>query len=206
MAAIIGCKPGSLSASFLGIPIGLNMKRISSWDSLIDRLLKKMAKWKMKTLSIGGRLTIINSILGNLGNYWCSLFPMPKAVAKVIKAKRRDFLWGIQDNARGIKWVRWERVCAKKIYGGLGVIPIVDSNLTLLAKWPYRFKTEGSATWVQIIKSIHGDDGLFAGQRREKFYKCCWKNILDSLNLFNVFSLNPINRLQVDIGDCILDR
>ena len=88
-----------------------------------------MASWKMNTLSIGGRLTIINSILGNLGNYWCSLFPMPKAVAKCIEAKRRDFFWGIKDSSKGIKWIKWESICTKKEVGGLGVIPILESNI-----------------------------------------------------------------------------
>ncbi|KAL4581186.1 hypothetical protein LXL04_017396 [Taraxacum kok-saghyz] len=148
--AIIGCKPGVLPATFLGIPIGLNMKRITSWNGLVDRIHKKMSNWKMKTLSVGGRLTIVNSILGNLGNYWCSLFPMPKAVAKSIEAKRRDFFWGIKEKSKVIKWVSWDKISKKKKYGGLGVTHIRDSNLTLLAKWPYRFKTENGALWVQV--------------------------------------------------------
>ena len=201
MAAIIGCKPGMFPATFLGIPIGLNMKRISSWNVLLERVKKKMANWKMKTLSIGGRLTIVNSILGNLGSYWCSLFTMPMAVARQIEAKRRNFFWGIKDNSKGIKWISWEKICKKKKFGGLGVIPIIDSNLTLLAKWPYRFKTEIEALWVQIIKSIHGDDGGFTTSSRDKMHNCGWKSILESLSYFDKFSLNPIDCMQVEIGD-----
>ena len=79
--------------------------------------------------------------------------------------------------------------------------PILDSNVSFLAKWVYRFKTENDALWVQIIKSIHGEEGLFTTPKREKSHACCWKSILDRLSHLSVFSLNPTDCIQVDIGD-----
>lgn len=68
MAMILGCKAIKLPTTFLGIPVGVNMRSVKHWKFLIDRFKKKMNKWKLKTLSIGGRYTINQNILGEYGN------------------------------------------------------------------------------------------------------------------------------------------
>ena len=72
MAACTGCKPGSFPFSYLGLPIGLNMSRIVNWQVLIDRFKARISGWKANLLSIGGRLTLIKSVLGSLGIYYLS--------------------------------------------------------------------------------------------------------------------------------------
>ncbi|XP_071708102.1 uncharacterized protein [Rutidosis leptorrhynchoides] len=48
---------------------GANMKRITSWNVLKDRFLKKLSGCKVNLLSIGGRLTLIKSVLGSLDRF-----------------------------------------------------------------------------------------------------------------------------------------
>nr|GFC66350.1 RNA-directed DNA polymerase, eukaryota, reverse transcriptase zinc-binding domain protein [Tanacetum cinerariifolium] len=66
MAACTGCKAGSFPFSYLGLPIGSNMSRIANWQILIDRFKARLSGWKANLLSIGGRLTLINSVLESL--------------------------------------------------------------------------------------------------------------------------------------------
>ncbi|XP_071714865.1 uncharacterized protein [Rutidosis leptorrhynchoides] len=68
-AAEVVCQSGSFPTTYLGIPIGLNMKRKLSWSSLIDKFHSKMAPWKVNLLSSGGRLTLIKSVMGSLGSW-----------------------------------------------------------------------------------------------------------------------------------------
>nr|GEX64593.1 RNA-directed DNA polymerase, eukaryota [Tanacetum cinerariifolium] len=42
---------------YLGIYVGGNMNRIQSWDDIVNRVKSRLSKWKMKMLSIGGRIT-----------------------------------------------------------------------------------------------------------------------------------------------------
>ncbi|GKC47456.1 hypothetical protein Tco_1065178, partial [Tanacetum coccineum] len=44
--------------------VGGNMSRIKSWDEIVDKMVDRLSKWKMKTLSIGGRLTLLKAVLG----------------------------------------------------------------------------------------------------------------------------------------------
>ncbi|GJV10385.1 RNA-directed DNA polymerase, eukaryota, reverse transcriptase zinc-binding domain protein [Tanacetum coccineum] len=43
------------------------MKSIASWKTLVDRFHMRLSSWKANLLSIGGRLTLIKSVLGSLG-------------------------------------------------------------------------------------------------------------------------------------------
>ncbi|KAL4575164.1 hypothetical protein LXL04_022006 [Taraxacum kok-saghyz] len=139
------------------------MRKVESWKPIEEKFEKRMSKWKLKLLSIGGRLTIINSVLGNMGNYWLSLFPIPIQVAKNLEALRRDFFWGIAEGEKGITWVKWEKCCLNRSHGGLGINDLIDTNLSLLYKWHWRLKQEKEALWTKIIFSIHGKDGKYDG-------------------------------------------
>ncbi|GKA59977.1 hypothetical protein Tco_0759290 [Tanacetum coccineum] len=66
MAACTGCEAGSFPFSYLGLPIGSNMSRIANWQILIDRFKARLSGWKSNLLSIGGRLTLIKSVLRSL--------------------------------------------------------------------------------------------------------------------------------------------
>nr|GEW36416.1 RNA-directed DNA polymerase, eukaryota, reverse transcriptase zinc-binding domain protein [Tanacetum cinerariifolium] len=68
MAACTGCEACSFPFSCLGLPIGSNMSRIANWQILIDRFKARLSGWKANLLSIGGRLTLIRSMLGSLVN------------------------------------------------------------------------------------------------------------------------------------------
>ncbi|GKD60598.1 putative RNA-directed DNA polymerase, eukaryota, reverse transcriptase zinc-binding domain protein [Tanacetum coccineum] len=67
MASNAGCIAGDIPFNYLGLPIGSNMKSIASWKTLVDRFHMRLSSWKANLLSIGGRLTLIKSVLGSLG-------------------------------------------------------------------------------------------------------------------------------------------
>nr|GEY29647.1 hypothetical protein [Tanacetum cinerariifolium] len=50
------------------------MSRIQASDDIVNKLMTRLSKWKMKTLSIGGRLTLTKSVPGNDDNsLWASV-------------------------------------------------------------------------------------------------------------------------------------
>ncbi|GKB67722.1 RNA-directed DNA polymerase, eukaryota, reverse transcriptase zinc-binding domain protein [Tanacetum coccineum] len=58
------------------------------------RFKSKLSSWKANLLSIGGRLTLIKSVLGSLGIYYMSLFKVPELVLKALERLRAEFFWG----------------------------------------------------------------------------------------------------------------
>ncbi|GJY35829.1 RNA-directed DNA polymerase, eukaryota, partial [Tanacetum coccineum] len=60
----LGCSIMKLPFIYLGVPVGGNMASIKAWDVIIGKLKSRLSKWKINTLSIGGRFTLLKSVLG----------------------------------------------------------------------------------------------------------------------------------------------
>ncbi|GKB00904.1 putative RNA-directed DNA polymerase, eukaryota, reverse transcriptase zinc-binding domain protein [Tanacetum coccineum] len=120
MAAGTGCSSSSLPFSYLGLPIGSNMGRIENWNVLIDRFKVRLSGWKANLLSLGGRLTLIKSVLGSLGINYLSIFKAPEAVTKHLESLRASFFWGATDDKKKLAWIKWSNILASHDKGGLG--------------------------------------------------------------------------------------
>ncbi|GJU96537.1 putative RNA-directed DNA polymerase, eukaryota, reverse transcriptase zinc-binding domain protein [Tanacetum coccineum] len=95
MASNAGCIAGNIPFNYLGLLIGSNMKSIASWKMLIDRFRSRLSTWKASLLSIGGRLTLIKSVLGSLGIYYLLIFRAPESVPNDLVRIRSNFFWGV---------------------------------------------------------------------------------------------------------------
>ena len=74
LANIMGCRIGSLSMSYLGMPLGANFKLKTVWNSILEKMEGKLAGWKIFYLSKGGRLTLLKSTLSSLPTYYLSFY------------------------------------------------------------------------------------------------------------------------------------
>ncbi|XP_022873622.1 uncharacterized protein LOC111392499 [Olea europaea var. sylvestris] len=92
LAAILGCRVAELPMTYLGLPLGARFKSKHIWNSIIEKVERRLAGWKRMYLSKGGHLTLIKSTLSNLATYFLSLFPIPVVVAKRLERIQRDFL------------------------------------------------------------------------------------------------------------------
>ncbi|GJY73547.1 hypothetical protein Tco_0477978 [Tanacetum coccineum] len=130
--ACSGCMAGSLSLTYLGLPIGSNMNRVASWKVLVNRFKAKLLGWKASLLSISGRLTLIKSVLGSLGNYYMSIFKAPKTVIKELERLRASFFWGANEDKKKLAWVKWSNVIASFNKGGdVSLIRVLLGSLGL---------------------------------------------------------------------------
>ncbi|GJT93612.1 putative RNA-directed DNA polymerase, eukaryota, reverse transcriptase zinc-binding domain protein [Tanacetum coccineum] len=159
LAYSIGCQPSQFPCTYLGLPIGANMGRSVNWLPLVDRFQKRLSNWKSNSLSFGGRLTLIKAVLGSLGVYFFSTFKAPKFIINQLEGIRRKFFWGGLSDSKKIAWVSWAKVIAPLNQGGLNIGSLSISNQGLLAKWWWRFATENTSLWCNIIRSIHGPQG-----------------------------------------------
>lgn len=84
LAQILTYSPAKLPFFYLGLPVGSNMSQRKSWDPVIKKLEDRLSTWKVNSLSIGDRLTLIKSILGSISLYF-SVFHAPAMVVKRLK-------------------------------------------------------------------------------------------------------------------------
>ncbi|GJS50108.1 retrovirus-related pol polyprotein from transposon TNT 1-94 [Tanacetum coccineum] len=157
-ANTLGCRILNTPFSYLGVNIGV-MTRINSWDVVINKILCRLSKWKMKVLSIGGRLTLLKSVLGSTPIYYMSMFKAPIQVINKLESIRSHFFNGVDYKVRKMTFVNWKNVLASKEKGGLGVSSFYALNRALIFKWVWRFRTRPNSLWYRAIMAIHGQDG-----------------------------------------------
>jgi hypothetical protein len=152
---------------YLGIPI--DCKKLSNTKLAFtkEKMNKKLGMWKSRFLSIGGRVTLINSSLSNLPMYMLSLFLTPKLVLKNRDTFRKRMLWQGGDNTRKYHLVNWPTVCSPKDQGGLGILDLRNMNISLLTKWLWRLETS-DGLWQKIIRHKYiKDNPLIVVEKRK---------------------------------------
>ncbi|GJT83472.1 hypothetical protein Tco_1057814 [Tanacetum coccineum] len=157
------------------------MRLCEGWNEVINRFRERLSSWKAKSLSIGGRLTLVKSVLGSLPLYYFSLFKAPASIIKTLESIRSRFFWGLDDSLSGISWVKWSSILLDASKGGLGVGSLEAKNLALLGKLKWRFLTDTNALWRKVIKELYGNNGGFSFAPISLGPSGVWCDILSSV-------------------------
>jgi len=174
---MLKCRAVKLPIIYLGIPLGENMRRISAWQPIVDKVQQRLTAWKAATLSRAGRLVLIKAVLSSLPVYYLSMFKMPKKVALEINKIQRKFLWNSKHNCKTAALVKWEIVQRPKKEGGLGVGDLTIKNAALLFKWWWRYACEEGAAWRSVIQSIYEEEDVILPSKDQIRISGPWKTI-----------------------------
>lgn len=123
--------------------LDINLYRGRNKSVLYNHILKnidaKLNAWSSKLLSPGGRLVLIQSVLGTLPLYSLAAVTFPKQTMQAIESKMAEFFWGKHDHRKKYHWLRWEKLCLPTAEGGLGIrslkvrlsgLPTCTDNMT----------------------------------------------------------------------------
>ncbi|GJV24015.1 RNA-directed DNA polymerase, eukaryota, reverse transcriptase zinc-binding domain protein [Tanacetum coccineum] len=199
-AGKLGCLVLKNPFSYLGSIVGGRMSRKQSWSDIVERVKKRLSKWKMQTLSIGGRLTLVKSVLGSMPIFNFSIFKVPRCVLRELEGIRRQFLNGHESNSKKATWVNWKKALLSKERGGLGVSSLYAMNRGLLFKWIWRFCTQGNTLWARIIKAIHGVDGRIGVNSRVGITSC-WTSITKETNMLLMKGIDLMQYMRIKVGN-----
>ena len=79
---------------YLGLLVGGCHKRSKFWEEIVEKVRKRLSRWKGKFISMASRLCLINSVLSALPLFFLSLYKILVMVKKEIVRLQRIFLWG----------------------------------------------------------------------------------------------------------------
>ncbi|KAL4282916.1 hypothetical protein GQ457_16G008630 [Hibiscus cannabinus] len=157
-AALLHCKSEKLPCQYLGLPLGAIRNSLQLWSPIVEKFRRKLAGWKSRLLSFGGRVTLVKSVSASLPVYLMSLFLMPAAVNSIItslclvnfKAKNRvllnKWLWRFGSETDSL----WRKVVNARYEEKDG--SLLPANLKMANK---------SWIWRNIISPLSEDDNLF---------------------------------------------
>ncbi|KAL8465999.1 hypothetical protein ACS0TY_035205 [Phlomoides rotata] len=87
--------------------------------------------WDGKNISLGGRVTLIQSVLSTIPIYYLSMFLLPKNSLSAIVRVQHSFLWGEDESNSKIPWVIRVRYVENLWKGGWVLKMLVFSKLWL---------------------------------------------------------------------------
>ncbi|CAN1134181.1 hypothetical protein LINPERHAP2_LOCUS8110 [Linum perenne] len=85
-ASLVGCKREFLPTLYLGLPLGARASSKGIWDPVVASLEKRVSAWSSRFLSLGGRITLLKSVLTGIPVYYMSLLKAPAQVIKQMEA------------------------------------------------------------------------------------------------------------------------
>nr|GEV24518.1 RNA-directed DNA polymerase, eukaryota [Tanacetum cinerariifolium] len=131
-ASLIGCSILTSPYNYLGVKVGSNMLRFTSWDDVISKVSSRLSKWKLKLLSIGGRLSLLKSVLISIPLYNMFIFKVPICVLNHLESIRQNLFYGVDGSDRKLAWIGWNMVLTSKKNGGEVALKVLYKMLYAL--------------------------------------------------------------------------
>nr|GEV23746.1 RNA-directed DNA polymerase, eukaryota, reverse transcriptase zinc-binding domain protein [Tanacetum cinerariifolium] len=199
-ANLIGCATFTMPFNYLGVKVGVPSSKSCSWDEVLNKISTRLSKWKLKTLSVGGRLTLIKSVLSSLPLYHMSFYKVPMGVLNKMESIRRRFFISADINERKLSMIGWQKVLASKKKSGLGVSSFFALNRELLFKWVWRFISHVMSLWSCFIKAIYDDHDALntpgTGSRSS-----LWYDIIREIGSLSSKGINFLSHIKKNMGN-----
>ena len=120
---------------------------------------QKLAGWKGKLLSMGGKEILIKAVAQAIPTYTMSYFQLPQGLCEDLESMTRNFWWGQKQHESNMAWVGWKQMCYPKSKGGLGFRDLKAFNLAMLAKQAWRILTNPTSLIARVLKAHYFPSG-----------------------------------------------
>ncbi|GKD42242.1 RNA-directed DNA polymerase, eukaryota [Tanacetum coccineum] len=97
-ASLIGCTTLSTPFNYLSVKVGAPSSRSSSWEEVLSKISYHLSKWKLKALSIGGRVTLLKSVLSFMPLYHMSIYKVLMGILNRMESLAMYRVHGSLDN------------------------------------------------------------------------------------------------------------
>ncbi|XP_071694989.1 uncharacterized protein [Rutidosis leptorrhynchoides] len=205
MAKYIDCSAGSTPFTYLGLPIGTPSNKASSWQPIIDKFDKRLSEWKAKSISFGGRLILIKSILSST-TIWNEIIKAGK-IADNLGANFSNSITKCLGNGNNTKfWL--EKWCGSETFSSqFRRLFMLDSNKNALVSERLSSSnshTSGTWNWVRepygrSLNELSELNNLLSSINLSE-NPDTWKWNLDNSGVFTTKSLSSIlDNLKLEI-------
>ncbi|XP_074373777.1 putative mitochondrial protein AtMg00310 [Apium graveolens] len=90
------------------------------------------------------------------------------------------YWWGGGGDHRGIKWMRWEKMCEAKGVGGMGFRKLREFNVAMLAKQSWRLVNSANKLVTTLMKARYYPHTSFLEAELGANPSYMWRSIIAS--------------------------
>ncbi|KAA3482563.1 LINE-type retrotransposon LIb DNA [Gossypium australe] len=149
----MGFKEVQNLGTYLGVPLLHKRVTKSTLNFVVDKIRRKLQSWDARKLSFAGRITLAQSVLISIPNYFMQTMMIPKGVCDDIERLVRQFIWGYTEGNSKMALVGWDTICQPRARGGLGIRHLNDQNSSFFMKIGFNLATKSDVLLVQVLRS-----------------------------------------------------
>ena len=102
---ILGPMQNSRHTKYLGLPSLIGRSKKQVFAILKERVGQKLAGWKSKLLSMGGKEILIKAVAQAILTYTMSCFLLPQGLCDDMERMMKNFWWGQRQQETKLGWV-----------------------------------------------------------------------------------------------------
>jgi len=148
---------GVLPFNYLGLSIFVGAPKCRFLQSLVDKVKLKLTSWKGKSLSMMGRIQLLNTVITGFLACSFNIYKWTVSIIKQVEQWNRNFIWTGDIMKKGIATINWAKICSPLENGGLKIINLHHENnvyhLKLTWKFSYSNKSLSLLLKARVIKS-----------------------------------------------------
>lgn len=121
---------------YLGLTSCIGRKKKVVVQNIRDRVWQRIQGWSTKMLSRAGKEILLKTAVQAMPNYAMNVYLLPLDLCKELEIMMNSFWWGSKRSggSGGINWMKWERLCKPKDFGGIGFKQLHIFNVAMLGK------------------------------------------------------------------------
>lgn len=178
VCSLLGVREIEKPGKYLGMPMYVGKDKAGVFGFLNDRMEKKLQNWCNTELSKEGKIVLLKSVAQAIPNFWMSMFLIPESLCNGMEKKMNSFWWGRGPSGKGIKWMSWNRLCALRSSGWLGVRSLMSFNTAMLAKQGWRILNEENRLVSIIMKAKYFSNTNFLNAEVGVNPSFVWRSIM----------------------------
>ncbi|KAM7480035.1 hypothetical protein LguiA_028248 [Lonicera macranthoides] len=181
ICGLLGVERTTNHGEYLGAPslIGRNKKEVFSYVKV--KAWRRMFGWRNKNLSRAGKEVLIKSVIQAIPSYIMSVFLLSVNLCDELERMMNNFWWGKKKSGfNNFRWRCWDKLCQKKVHGGLGFRKIHNFNRAMLAKQAWRLISSPTSLCGKIFKACYYPHSDFLKAKLGNNPSYIWRSILSS--------------------------
>ncbi|XP_074291700.1 uncharacterized protein LOC141618485 [Silene latifolia] len=150
--AATGFSEGEFPFRYLGLPLSTSRFTAAMFKPMLDKIRGKIMHWANHTLSYAGKVTLLNSVVFGVQNFWGASILLPKGIVKKLQKICKDFFWGIAEGKRRLVFKKWLDFCLPRREGGMDIKEILSWNKSQMVRWVWKLVYKPDCLWSAWFK------------------------------------------------------